>query len=394
MDERIPEVRDQLLARIQQLEHKGVDPYDILRSPFPFEKLGKWPSVLATQFQKRSPLNLRPLLGIHPTLDPKAIGLALDAYCRMINVEGRSELKSVADELFQTLLKLRSEGPRGDAWGYPFPWYNPQRSLPPFSPNIVVTGTVARALYKYQAMSGSREAWESLERISTFMVDELPRSEDATGICFSYTTVQKDRCYNASLIGAEHLARMYRSKGEEREEELVRRAVDFVLARQYPTGRWNYSEDPRTGKERVQIDHHQGFVIDSLRRIHHHAFPEDEHLLNAIKKGLHFYRKEQFFDEGRSMWRLPKKWPVDIHSQAQGIITFDLNRDLDPSYGPFAERIAEWTIAHMQGKDGAFYYRITPLFKNRIRYMRWGQAWMLLALSKLRTGRSSSAPFA
>lgn len=382
MDSSIPEARKQLRKWVRSRHYEGIDPYDILRSPIPFGKLGKWPRVIATQFQKRSPLNLRPLLGIHPSKDPKAIALLLEAACIGASNGIEDEWKE-ADQLFRTLLDLRSENADRIAWGYPFPWQTPERSLSAFTPNIVVTGTASRAIHAYHSLTGSTEARQVLERIGPFLSKELYRSEDASGICFSYTPVRRDICYNASLFGAEHFARIFALSGDETYQELAGRASSFVLARQYPDGHWKYSEDPDTGKERGQIDHHQGFIIDSLRRIRDLAFSGDPGLTEAIEKGLSFYRKEQFFDSGRAMWRLPKRWPVDVHSQAQGIISFELNRDIDPSYGPFAERIAEWTIRNMQGKDGSFYYRITPLVKNRIRYMRWGQAWMMLALTRL-----------
>lgn len=382
MDPRIPEARETLRNWTRDRDYKGTDPYDILRSPFPFEKLGKWPPILAIQFQKRSPINLRPLLGIHPTSDPKAIALLLEAACLRAR-KGDEEAPQEAEQLFTILMGLRSDEQEMDAWGYPFPWHNPKRSLPAYAPNLVVTGTAARAIHAYHHLTASKGAYRSLERIGPFILEGLDRTTDRTGICFSYTPVRRDICYNASLIGAEHFARMHALSGDEAERELAGQAASFVLKRQKADGKWNYSEDPESGKERVQIDHHQGFIIDSLRCIRDHAFPGDKKLTRAIENGLAFYRKEQFFDTGRAMWRLPRKWPVDIHSQAQGIISFHANRDIDPSYGPFAERIALWTIANMQGKDGSFYYRLTPLYKNRIRYMRWGQAWMMRALSEL-----------
>ena len=383
MGQEILQARDRLQTWVRAKNYAGTDPYDILRSPFPFQRLGKWPPILATQFQKRSPIDLRPLLSIQPTRDPKAIALLLEASCVKAKSSHAEEDQQEAEQLFRILMKLRSDLERMDAWGYPFPWHTPERSLPSFAPTIVVTGTVARAVHCYYRFSGSNEALQSLKRISPFILEGLFLTEDETGICFSYSQARKDRCYNASLLGAEHLARMHALTGDEEARRKALRASEFVLARQHADGRWNYSEDPESGKERTQIDHHQGFVIDSLRRIHHYAAPDDESLLDAVRKGLAFYRNEQFFDSGRSMWRIPKKWPVDIHSQAQGIVSFSLNKDLDPSYANFAERIAGWTIANMQGQDGSFYYRITPLFKNRIRYMRWGQAWMLLALNLL-----------
>ena len=55
--------------------YKGYDPYDTLTSYIPFKILGKWPSAIATQIQKRNPVNIRPLLGIRKGINPKAFGL-------------------------------------------------------------------------------------------------------------------------------------------------------------------------------------------------------------------------------------------------------------------------------------------------------------------------------
>ena len=55
-----------------------------------------------------------------------------------------------------------------------------------------------------------------------------------------------------------------------------------------------------------------------------------------------------------SKWRLPKIYPVDIHNQSQGIITFSKLRSYHPSYFNFAKTIKEWTIENMQDKTGYF----------------------------------------
>jgi hypothetical protein len=39
--------------------------------------------------------------------------------------------------------------------------------------------------------------------------------------------------------------------------------------------------------------------------------------------------------------------------------------------------------AHMWDEQGYFYYQVLPYYKNKIPYMRWSQAWMLLAVSTL-----------
>jgi len=101
--------------------------------------------------------------------------------------------------------------------------------------------------------------------------------------------------------------------------------------------------------------------------------------------GVEFYIDKQFEDFGRSKWRLPWHYPIDIHHQAQGIITFSkMYRALkNEKYLEFAQKIAHWTIENMQDKMGYFYFQKWPFFANKISYMRWSQAWMMFALSSL-----------
>lgn len=96
-----------------------------------------------------------------------------------------------------------------------------------------------------------------------------------------------------------------------------------------------------------------------------------------------YYMEKQFLDNGRSLWRLPKEFPIDIHNQAQGIITFSLLSDYCDNAADFAKTIAKWTIKNMQSDKGFFYYRIYKHYVNRIPFMRWSQSWMLLALTDL-----------
>jgi len=84
---------------------------------------------------------------------------------------------------------------------------------------------------------------------------------------------------------------------------------------------------------------------------------------------------------GRCKFRLPQKYPIDIHNQAQGIITFSKLSDIDIKYEEMAYSIVKWTIQHMQDSTGYFYYQKYKSLTNRIPYIHWGQAWMFLALT-------------
>ena len=86
-----------------------------------------------------------------------------------------------------------------------------------------------------------------------------------------------------------------------------------------------YRYYPDSGKEKNQIDFHQGFILNSLNEAIHYLSLEDKKYIDAIKKGYDFYINKQFTKDGRGMWRYPVLYPIDIHNQAVGIITFCKN---------------------------------------------------------------------
>lgn len=382
----------------------GWDPYDTLKSWFPFWWFGKWGPVLAIQFQKRNPINIRPLIGVRKGRNPKAIGLFLRSLSTLYRNDPRPEYLHHMRELFAWLRGNPSKGYSAYCWGYDFPWASPVKYMDAYVPSVVATGFVVKGIFEYWQALGKeveQDVLDVLEGAVHFVLNHLERHEDSSGICISYTPVMKDACYNASLLGAEILAR-YLLLCDERNTSvtpsrppqaadsgrptrgddvagLIERVVDFVVARQLPDGRWNYSIDLESGKERVQIDFHQGYVIESIEEIMRLTGKRKPEWEEAVRKGLEYYRKVQFFDDGRSLWRIPKQWPVEIHNQAQGIVTFSMFEE----YRDFAHTIAEWTIKNMQDRKGYFYYQKFSWYTNNISYMRWSNAWMAVALSKL-----------
>lgn len=56
-------------------------------------------------------------------------------------------------------------------------------------------------------------------------------------------------------------------------------------------------------------------------------------------------------------------------------------KDLDKDNVDLAHSVFTWAMDNMWDERGYFYYRVYPFFKNKISYMRWSQAWMLLAMT-------------
>lgn len=374
-----------LVSYCESEDFKGYDPYDTLNSSINFKLFGKWGPPVATQIQKRNPFNIRPLLGIKKGYNPKGMGLFLKAYALLYQKTGEKKYLEKADWLFNWLIKNYSPGYSGLCWGYNFDWASPGSHLAAYTPSVVVTSFVVDGIYAYYKATNNEQARNAIISSADFIRKDIPVTEFPEGISFAYTKFSTGACYNASLLTAEVLAKASILAGKTADNVYIERAISFVLSKQKQDGSWFYSYNPETGKERKQIDFHQGFVLVSLYDLLNLTGILKEKIETALKRGLTFYKEQQFHAEGRALGRLPRQWPVDIHNQSQGIITFALLKEYETGYFNFTKQIATWTIDNMQDKAGYFYYSKYPFFTNKTPYMRWTQAWMLLALTELIT---------
>ena len=199
------EVLQQVIERVQSKDHKGYDPYDTLNSSLKFQSFGKWPPILAIQFQKRNPVNIRSLIGIKEDHNPKAMGLFLQSYSKLFKITGKTDYKKQADKIFDWLIENHTKGFSGLCWGYNFDWASPVKMTSAYSPTSVVTGFVSKGIREYYDIEKSNKAGEALTSIANFVMNDLPSIEDETGICISYATFYQDICYNASLLVVEAL---------------------------------------------------------------------------------------------------------------------------------------------------------------------------------------------
>ena len=303
------EVIDKMISHLEKVEFRGYDPYDALNMGVPWERTGKILPVFFIQLFKRVPVNLRPLVGIKKGYNPKAMGLFLHAFSILYRKTGEEKYRRKADFFFNWLYENTSGMFEGKGWGYNFRWISPIRHLPSSFPSAVVTAFNCRAVFEYLSLSSDPRCRELIGDCAEFIEKSLPLFEDETGISISYTPLQQEVCYNASLLAAEVLAYQHFFKPSLELANKIKKAVAFVITRQKDNGSWAYSEDPQTGSERYQLDFHQGFILESLYIINS-IFP-NAHLCEEtiISKGLEFYRKHQFDENGRAFYRLPKKYP-------------------------------------------------------------------------------------
>ncbi len=345
---------------------------------------------MLSQLHKRSPIDFRSVLRIPELRAPKAMGLFLGSYAALARYEASGRITRSAGEeaetrlqsIFGWLMANAGKSGAGIYWGLPFAYASRVEMIGAGAPSLVVTAFVHRGISAYYAQTGDPAALRALRSCCDFVLADLPRFEDGDGLCFAYTPTNPLRCYNATMLAAEMLARTWSMTGETDLLDPARRTVEFVLAKQHPDGHWAYAMLP-DGREREQIDFHQGFVLCSLQVYAACSGDGDPRVRAALESGAAYYRRVQFEDNGRSLWRIPRRFPTDIHHQAQGILTFSELAELADAYLPFAQRIALWTIQNMQTPQGYFVHRRGRWFTNRLDYIRWGQAWMMSALIAL-----------
>jgi hypothetical protein len=131
---------------------------------------------------------------------------------------------------------------------------------------------------------------------------------------------------------------------------------------------------------------HTGYNLCALRSLGRDARTAE--FEPQVRRGFAFYKRRFFTAAGVAKYFDDRTYPIDVHSVAQSIITLLTFRDLDPDSAALARSVHDWTMKHMWDSRGYFYYQVRRCFTNRISYMRWSQAWMLLALAMLSKERA------
>ena len=382
-DNRLNQVRHALIALsdyCKKNDWAGFDPYDALNSRLfnvtPFSQ-SRACRIAATQILKRLPVNIRPLLLIDKEENPKAIALFLMAYIKLarLGFRGNDEL---AATMAEKLIALRSKDTPYWCWGYSFPWQTRTVLVPKGYPNLVCTTFVANAFLDAYDANGEARYLEMAKSAAEYILNELYWEEgDAVGFSYPLPSV-KSRVHNANFLGAALLCRVAGVSGEKKFSGPALKAARFSAAKQHNDGSWDYGE---LSTQHWADNFHTGYNLCALRSISQYAATSE--FESHIRRGFEFYRKNFFREDGAPKYFHNRVYPIDIHSVAQSIITLLTLRDLDQTSVETALSVYEWAMTHMRDQRGHFYYQVSPHFRNTISYMRWSQAWMLLALTTL-----------
>ncbi len=369
-----------LIAYCRTNEWAGYDPYDALNSPM-FHRLPlldrRLPRLFFTQGLKRSPINFRRLLHIPKTQNPKAIALFLSAFVTLERINTARQKRDI-DLMIERLCDLRS--PRTDywCWGYSFPWQTRTIVVPAREPNLVCTSFVANALLDASDNGEDSHSRDMALSAAEYILKELYWAEGgAAG--FSYPTASlQSQVHNANFLAAALLCRAYKHTRDEKFLFPALQAARYSASKQYPDGSWHYGEAP---SQHWVDNFHTGYNLCALQDISRYA--ETAEFDAVLRRGFEFYRSHFFAEDGSVRYFHDRRYPIDIHCVAQSILTLLTLREMDAGNLSLANSVLRWTLSHLWDDRGFFYYRVLRPCTNRISYMRWSQAWMLLAMAKL-----------
>ena len=368
------------INRLIANNYSGYDPYDGANSSYNIINNNYYTRLFSTYYNKFSPFNFRPILGIRTSIQNQAIGFIGRAML-IAYEQHKEQIQLITDRLIDSSMIDRYGYHCWDSHGFRIQMRSGLREVG--MTDIIGNEAIGRfflELYKKRPDDQYKDICISVRDF--FLHEYLIKYKNKNFFKYTPATPVYKWCYNASTIAAAYCVSVSHYFDNDYDVDRIEIAYRDVIARQKEDGEWWYSLDLNTGYEKPQVDFHQGFILDTLLE-YMELTGYNEPFLSAYKKGLEFYYQKQFLSTGQGIYRYPRKYPVNIHNQAQGIITFvkAAAAGFGDRYFDFARTIAEWTIKNMQDPDGFFYYLKYPFFTNKISYIRWSDAAMAYALA-------------
>ena len=385
-----------LISWLEINGQSGYDPYDLRGYPLYIYLLNSHSTI--APFLKRIidyggiffPSLLRKILQIRKARNPKAVGLFAKGYIDLYKITHESKYLDLSKDSLGWLEKHVSKGYRGFCWGYPFDWQS-LHFFPSGTPCSVVTAIIGEAFFSFYQIVPERKYLDICESICEFFLNDLNIDYiNRDKMCFSYTPLDTAHIHNSNLLIADFLIRMGCFVKNNKYLRYGMNALNYTLNEQNEDGSFYYfgSKDDEKYKlpweTMTKIDHyHTGFILRSLYSIYQTT--KDKILFSRIKNCYRHYLQNLF--EERTIPKITPEhtYPVDIHSCAEAILCLSTLLSDFPEGKETLINTTLWTIREMQTKKGWFIYMIKKkmglVWKIRIPYIRWGQAWMFRALS-------------
>ncbi len=368
----------QVISWVQRNEYKAYEPADGNLS-WLFSLTGGciFPMRIIQQVVLRAPINIRPLLGIPPHESAIGRGYMAWGYLLLYRVTGNESARREAKACLEWLLTNHSPHSIELSWGDPYEYATRSGRRPYGEPILVWSAFIGQAFLEAYAVLRDEQYLRAADSVGRWIL-KLPKEGTNSGHCLSYVAYRQSSIHNANVVGAAFLARLGALTGNQEAMTMARSAMMYTCSRQRTDGSWYYAEEP---KYHWVDSFHTGYKLSALKG--YRDATKDESFDACLEKGLSFYTSHFFEPDGRPKYFHDSRYPVDIQCAAQAIDTLASFAASDSRCLALSLKVAEWTIDHMQAKDGHFFYRDLGWKTVKTPMLHWGQGTMVKALSVL-----------
>lgn len=378
-----------LLNYIENEEYLGYDPYDFYLSPYAkyFPK-----SILFLHLQKVIPLNFRKILKIKKGMVTKVYALLTDSYINLYkftqNEEYLQKAKSLYDKMMAAAIRINDEE---IGWGRNYPFKTGGEIHDNKKPLVYLNSRIGHTMINMYDITANENILSDIEKVIRNLIrtGRVLKKDGYTFIGYS-PDINTRLTFNVSMVAVELMMKYIdRSKNNDFMvdghviKDVCYDIIKTMIHYQEEDGSWTYGYSAK-GVLFSQKDFHQGFVIDSL----YNVLPYIENIelrekaIKAYSNGYNYLKNTQISQKGEFYWRYPKKYPIDIHNSAQGVLSLAINKEDNDSEK--LNTLTEYIFkTFWNKKKSCFYYQKWPIFTNKISYIRWCNSWMLYSLTKV-----------
>ncbi|HEU6449231.1 MAG TPA: hypothetical protein VFV23_12415 [Verrucomicrobiae bacterium] len=286
-----------------------------------------------------------------------------------------------AVHFLHVLMETRCPNFENIGWGYPFDWITQKGTIPAGTPLITTTPYCFEAFLQMQELQ-PREEWKNiLESVIRHVCDDIKdfKFSETANTC-SYTPFDNGGVVNASAYRAFTLTAAAHFLEKPELFAVAERNLNFVLETQKPDGSWPYAVDGT----RDFVDHfHTCFVMKALAKIY--ALTENESCFHALARGIVYYRKNLFGDDGmpKPFAKAPRLtvYCCELYDCAECINLCLLLRKQFPQLETNLRMVVDEILERWVKRDGSFRSRKLMFGWDNVPMHRWGQSQMFRALA-------------
>jgi len=365
---------------VEDHNYKGYDPADGLTSylrHLTFNNL--FLDRCLQQLVWRSPINIRPLIGVKPADSFIGRGYMAWGYLIRYKTTNDENYKRKAFDCLEHLKVNKAPGFKDYSWGKTHDFASRGGRHGKFEPITIWTSLIGFAFLEAYEITKDKKYLEVAKSICNWILN-IPRNQTSSGLCLNYTAKGEENCviHNQNMVGAAMLAKTYKHTRDKDLIEVSREAMKYSCTRQQPDGSWLYGEDP---KHQWIDNFHTGYNLDALKCYIEHT--GDKTYEDKLKNGFDFYKSNFFESNGRPKYYHNRAYPIDSQCISQSIETLANLSEYDQNALKLSKRVANWAINNMQDTTGYFYYAQYPLIKLKVPLIHWAQATTYKALALL-----------